>query len=80
MKAPEPHVIHPNGIYTREIAQRILSLTKTTIGRELRLRRLRCAKRAGRIFILGEWLLTWLREGEVQHRQGSDVIENPNED
>jgi hypothetical protein len=50
-----------------ESARAALGLTKTTLGRELRLRRLRCAKRAGRYFILGEWLLEWLRAGELTH-------------
>jgi hypothetical protein len=34
---------------------------------------LRCSKRAGRYWILGEWLLEWLRGGEV--RRGGQVEE-----
>jgi hypothetical protein len=61
----KPHVIHANAVYTRESARIALGLTKTTLARELRLRRMRCAKRAGRYYILGQWLLEWLETGEV---------------
>jgi hypothetical protein len=44
-------------------------LTRTTLNRELRLGRLRVAKRAGRYFLLGEWLLSWLRNGEVPRKE-----------
>ena len=60
----QPHTINATAVYDLEAARLALELTKTTLSRELRLRRLRCAKRAGRYFILGEWLLEWLREGE----------------
>jgi hypothetical protein len=64
----EPHIIHPHGVYTVASLQTLLGLTKTTVAREVRLRRLRVAKRAGRYFVLGTWVLEWLRNGEV-HRQ-----------
>jgi hypothetical protein len=60
-----PHVINPRAVYSKEGAQKALGLTKTTIGREIRLERLRVSKRAGRYFILGAWLLEWLEGGEV---------------
>jgi hypothetical protein len=59
------HIIDPNGVYSLDGAQRALGLTRTTLRREVRMGRLRVAKRAGRYFIVGEWLLDWLREGEV---------------
>lgn len=71
----QPHVISPYAVYDQEAARLALSLTKTTLSRELRLRRLRCAKRAGRIYILGEWLLEWLRAGEVQRARKEPVVE-----
>jgi hypothetical protein len=67
-----PHIIHPNGIYTWETARDCLGLAKGTIPREIRLGRLRVAKRAGRYFILGEWLLEWLREGEFRRATRGD--------
>jgi hypothetical protein len=39
-----------------------------TLPREIRLGRLRAAKRGGRYFLLGEWLLAWLRDGEIRKR------------
>jgi hypothetical protein len=41
-----------------------MGLAKETISREIRLGRLRHAKRAGRTLILGAWLLQWVRAGE----------------
>ena len=67
-----PHVIVPNAVYDQEAARLALSLTKTTFSRELRLGRLRCAKRAGRYFVLGEWLLQWLRDGEIHKRRHAE--------
>jgi hypothetical protein len=66
------HVVHPNAIYTLASAQFAFGLTKTTISREIRLGRLRVAKRAGRYFILGEWLLQWLRDGEIRKRRHAE--------
>jgi hypothetical protein len=56
-------------VYTIAAAQLALGLPKTTLGREIRLGRLRVSKRAGRYFLLGEWLLDWLRGGEVSRRK-----------
>ena len=60
-----PHVIDPRAVYTVDSARACLELAKTTIGREIRLGRLRVARRGGRYFLLGEWLLAWIREGEI---------------
>jgi hypothetical protein len=61
-----PHVIHPCAIYTVESLRVALGLSKSTIGREVRLGRLRVTKRAGKYFLLGVWVLEWLRAGEVR--------------
>jgi hypothetical protein len=53
-------------VFSLDMARRVLGLTGSTLRREIRLRRLRVAKRAGRYFLLGEWLLEWLRAGEVR--------------
>jgi hypothetical protein len=34
--------------------------------REFRKKRLRYAKRAGRVWVLGSWVLEWLEAGEVK--------------
>lgn len=59
-----PHLIERDAVYDVESARSALQLKKTTLAREFRLGRLRYAKRAGRYFILGQWLLDWLAEGE----------------
>jgi hypothetical protein len=63
-----PHLIKPTAVYTVEQARTALHLKSSTIRREVREKRLRVSKRAGRYHILGEWLLEWIREGEVQRR------------
>jgi len=64
----DPHTIQPTAVYTIEVAQAALNLKESTIRTEVRKRRLRVAKRAGRYYILGAWLLQWLEGGEL-HRQ-----------
>jgi hypothetical protein len=61
-----PHTIDPNSVYTLEAARLALELTATTLKREVRLQQLRVSKRAGRYFLLGQWLLHRLRDGEVR--------------
>jgi hypothetical protein len=61
------HVLHDAGIYFPEDAQRLLKLKRSTLRREIRERRLRVSKRAGRYFILGRWIREWIENGEL-HR------------
>ena len=68
----ELHVIHPQAVYDRDAARIALGLTKTTLARELRKGRIRCSKRAGSYYILGQWLLEWLETGEVPRRNATD--------
>jgi hypothetical protein len=60
------HVIHPDAVYSLESARAALGLARATLRREVRLGRLRVSKRAGRYYLLGAWLLEWLRAGEVR--------------
>jgi hypothetical protein len=69
----EPVVIHPDGVYSMVSLQAGLGLTKSTVAREIRLGRLLVAKRAGRYFILGQWILDWLRAGEIRKRPRSET-------
>ena len=65
--APDPvPVIDPHAVYFADTFQRIFRLRKSTIRREWKAGRLRLAKRAGRYYLLGEWVLQWLRAGELQ--------------
>jgi hypothetical protein len=62
---PAPFVIHDNAIFTREQLQAGLGLAHNCIAREVRLKRLRVAKRGGRYYFLGSWVREWLAGGEV---------------
>jgi hypothetical protein len=77
----DPHVIHPHAIYTVKALQDALGLAPTTIRREVRLRRLRVARRAGKYFILGKWILDWIESGEVngQQKRNSDLTTSAGE-
>jgi hypothetical protein len=70
-----PHTFVPTAVYDLEAARLVLGLTKTTLNRELRLGRLRVSKRAGRYFLLGEWLIEWVRAGEVQQTRKHEPLQ-----
>jgi hypothetical protein len=59
-------VIDPRAVFTIPTATRTLELARNCLPREARLGRLRVAKRAGRYFILGAWLLEWIEGGELR--------------
>jgi hypothetical protein len=63
-----PAIINPTAVYTIATARAALGLAENTLPRECRLGRLRCSKRAGKILILGAWLLQWIEGGEVKRR------------
>jgi hypothetical protein len=65
---PPIHVIDPRAVYDLLSATAALGLARTCLAREVRKRRLRVSRRGGRYFILGAWLLEWLRAGEVNRR------------
>jgi hypothetical protein len=58
--------IEAGQVFTIQSLTEALSLRPGTLPRELRLRRLRYAKRAGKVFVLGSWVLEWLEAGEVR--------------
>jgi hypothetical protein len=62
--------IVPTAVYDLASARESLGLAKGTLPREIRLGQLRAAKRGGKILILGEWLLEWVRGGEVRRGRG----------
>jgi hypothetical protein len=61
-----PPVVHANAIYSASDVQQIVKGSKSLIRREVRLGRLRVSRRGGRHFFLGEWVLEWLRSGELK--------------
>jgi hypothetical protein len=63
---PQPvRLIRPTAVYLRGEVCRLLRVRPSTLRREIAEGRLRVSKRAGRYYFLGEWLLEWLRSGEV---------------
>jgi hypothetical protein len=58
--------IRPTQIFTIASLTELLSLKAGTVPRELRLGRLKYAKRAGRCMILGRWIIEWIEGGLVR--------------
>jgi hypothetical protein len=73
IQTPAP-VINPLAVYTPDQARAVLGLAKSTLKAERRAGRLRIGKRGNRYFILGEWLLEWLRAGELPSRRKSAAV------
>jgi hypothetical protein len=70
-----PPPIHPTGCYDLAQARAVLGLTASTLQREVFLRRIRFARRAGRLLFMGSWLIQWLEDaaegpGDVAGRPG----------
>jgi hypothetical protein len=61
-----PHVVYPGAVYTVEDLRRVFGLKASSVRREVRLRRLRIAKRCGRYYCLGQWVLQWFGDGELR--------------
>jgi hypothetical protein len=60
--------ISPTDVFTLATLTETLGVRVNTLPREIRKRRLRAAKRGGRYYILGEWVIEWLRAGEVRSK------------
>jgi hypothetical protein len=71
--APVVHTIDARSLYFPDTLQAIFRLRKSTIRREWKAGRLRISKRAGRYYVLGEWILEWLRGGEIRPSGKSDL-------
>jgi hypothetical protein len=70
-------VIRPTAVYRPGQLQLALGLASHTVSREARLGRLRTAKRAGQVYVLGRWVLEWLEGGEVKKGGGPGANPNP---
>jgi hypothetical protein len=53
-------------VYTVEDLRRVFGLKASGVRREVRLGRLRIAKRCGRYYCLGQWLRQWIENGELK--------------
>jgi hypothetical protein len=62
-----------HAVLTLEQLRALLGLKKNTLGREVRLGRLRVSRRAGRYFTTGSWIHQWLAEGELKPRHRPDL-------
>jgi hypothetical protein len=75
-------VILPTAVYYLRQAQEALGLPRSTLGREIRLGRLRSSRRAGKCMILGCWLLEWISQGEHKRQRpprGPEPLSQPGE-
>lgn len=57
-------VIKMNAVYSLAQFRTTLGLRAGTAAREIRAGRLRSSKRAGKVWVLGSWILQWIEEGE----------------
>ncbi len=72
---PPPVVtIDPNGVYFPDDVRRLLRLKTSSIRSEKRAGRLRVARRCGRYYILGAWLLEWIAGGETPSRRPGPAV------
>jgi hypothetical protein len=58
-----PPAILPTACYDLQQAAYLLGVTQSTLPREISLGRLRHARRAGKVLLLGQWLIDWLENG-----------------
>jgi hypothetical protein len=71
--AAPPPVIDPRQVFSLPQAGQTLGLAKNCLPREVRLGRLKVARRGGRYYVLGAWLLAWLEAGVVRPRRRQDA-------
>jgi hypothetical protein len=60
LPAVQPHVIHADAVYDLATARAALGLKVSTIRTAWKKQGLKISRRAGRVYILGRWLLDWL--------------------
>jgi hypothetical protein len=58
---PDVPVVHPNAVYTADSFRKTFGLRISSLRREIRHKRLRVTRLCGKYFILGEWILEWIR-------------------
>jgi hypothetical protein len=65
--------IRENDVFSVAEATELLGLKEHSLKREIRLKRLRASKRGGRYYLLGAWVLQWLRDGEINRQAGVEL-------
>jgi hypothetical protein len=73
-------VFEPHAIFSLEQVQKGLGLKKSTVSREVRMGRLRVARRGGKYFFLGSWITSWIEKGELPVRMPGTPVERPDDD
>jgi hypothetical protein len=58
--------VYLDAVYDLRQAREVLGVAKTCLPRAIRKGHLRASRRGGKYLILGEWLLEWVRGGEVK--------------
>jgi hypothetical protein len=58
-------VIHPRAIYYLADLSRLFGFRASTVRTARRSSGLRVGRRAGRVFVMGSWLLEWFQSGEL---------------
>jgi hypothetical protein len=66
---PALAVIDPHALGTVEEWTAHLDLGQTTLLREIRRRRLRASRRAGKYWLTGQWIMDWVAGGDVTWRR-----------
>lgn len=61
-QAQQP-ILHPTAAYSTEQLRQLLGLAESTLRAEKRAGRIKWARRAGRDFYLGQWVLDWIEGG-----------------
>jgi hypothetical protein len=72
----DPVTINPNTVYLLGQLRKALGLRPGTLPREIRLGRLRSSKRAGKVLVLGAWVLEWIETGERKRRRELEAAGN----
>jgi hypothetical protein len=62
----QPVVIQPTGVFRPEQLSEALGLCRTAVLNECRRGRLRRCKVSGKVFVLGRWVLEWMRRREAK--------------
>jgi hypothetical protein len=77
---PLPVAVEPNAVYSMAQARAVLNLAASTLEREVALRRIRYARRGGRLCFLGRWLIQWLEDGAEGPGCTTGDMEEPSPD
>jgi hypothetical protein len=64
--------IDPNAVWSLDAFLEDFDVRRSTVRREVKYKRLRVSRRAGKYYLLGRWILEWLEAGEVKSRRSPE--------